>query len=335
MWQLQNNTPFAAERAWVRDRDGAEVWLVVVKCTFGVLPDGSSSIAAEQPEVLRLPLHYGEASSSSIKYDADLVLTKTTTDILLLGKAHAPGSRPVSELQVEMGVGPINKQLHVCGARTWSSGAASSPEPFVSMPLDYERAFGGVDQGSGAPQRQWDTRNPVGVGFATESGHLEGRPLPSIEYGNNRFNTWSDRPEPAGYGPLCSHWSSRARYAGTYDHTWMEERQPLLPMDFDERFFQSAPADQQADQFLEGGEMVRLKNLTPSGFLQFVLPRVSLHFETLFSNGERAVHERRKLHTVIIEPEFPRLSLVWHTSLPCHGKVQKLKGTVVSVRSVV
>ncbi len=38
---LNNKTPFAAERSWVRDRNGAEVWLVAVKGTFNILPDGT------------------------------------------------------------------------------------------------------------------------------------------------------------------------------------------------------------------------------------------------------------------------------------------------------
>jgi len=41
MWQIINNTPFAAGQAWVRGLDGAETWLVVVKTTFDVQPDGT------------------------------------------------------------------------------------------------------------------------------------------------------------------------------------------------------------------------------------------------------------------------------------------------------
>ena len=38
----------------------------------------------------------------------------------------------------------------------------------------------------------------------------------------------------------------------------MKTRQPLLPDDFDDRYFQFAPADQQAPAFLRGGEPVVL-----------------------------------------------------------------------------
>ena len=53
MWQVDNRTPFAAERGWVRDRNGTEVWLVTVKCTFDIKPDGSTEVSEEQPPVLR------------------------------------------------------------------------------------------------------------------------------------------------------------------------------------------------------------------------------------------------------------------------------------------
>ncbi len=31
MWALTNETPYSAERTWVRDEIGREVWLVAVK----------------------------------------------------------------------------------------------------------------------------------------------------------------------------------------------------------------------------------------------------------------------------------------------------------------
>src|SRR3977135_2405519 len=98
MWQVDNRTPFAAERGWVRDRNGAEVWLVAVKCTFDIRSDGSTQVSEEQPQVLRVPEYTGEPGKSSMKYEADLVLTKTTTDVTAVGHAYAPGGRPVTEI---------------------------------------------------------------------------------------------------------------------------------------------------------------------------------------------------------------------------------------------
>ena len=333
MWMVDNRTPFAADRAWVRDRDGAEVWLVAVKASFDILADGSTRICEEQPPVLRAPEYHGEPGKSSIKYEADLVLTKKVTDILVVGHAHAPGGRPVSELDVGFRVGPVQKILKVFGDRQWGPLGPSRPEPFVQMPLVYERAFGGVDPQSANPERDWDWRNPVGCGFALKKAHLDGVPMPNIEAADRLISSWDQRPAPAGFGPIDSHWQPRASFAGTYDERWMKERQPLLPEDFDERFFQCASADQQAPGFLAGGEMAAFYNLSPAGDLRFALPKLYLGFDTRFYDGSREIHKLRKLHSVILEPDHPRVSLVWHSALPCHFKVQKLERTIITLKT--
>lgn len=329
MWQLDNRTPYAAERTWVRDRDGAEIWLVAVKCSFDISPDGETSVAAEQPPVAQAPVFVDEAAPRpSLLYEMDLVRAKQTTDVLLLGNAHAPGGVPVTQLDVGLRVGPIAKRLRVTGDRVWLGGAPSEPEPFSTMPLVWERAYGGVDPWTrDAPLPQFDLRNPVGTGFVMEAAHAEGVRLPNIEYPDQCVRAWSDKPEPAGFGPLCNHWQPRAALAGTYDEVWQRDRLPLLPVDFDDRHYQCAPVDQQAPQFLMGDEPVLMVHLAPQPQIRFALPRVLLGFETFFSDGTQVLHERPQLHTVILEPAVMRVSLVWHSALPCHPKVHKLRKT--------
>ena len=330
MWALDNRTPFAAERTWVRDRQGAEVWLVVVKGTFLINPAGTTEVADEQVEVCRLPTYRGEPAKSSLLYDMDLVHTKPTTDILLHGHAYAPQGKPTTQVDVAMVVGNVEKTLRVFGDRRWNVGSLSiglsNPEPFLKMPITYERAFGGTDQKSDNPKKHsWDRRNPVGTGFAVESSHLAGQcaqtwSTPSrCLLGNNRGLLASDR---------LREWSPRAELAGTYDEKWEKERSPLLPDDFKEQFYLCAPEDQQARAYLQGGESVELRNLTPGGSLRFDLPQEVLGFRTYFLDGE-LVHHRAKLHTVILEPDVPRVLMVWHTMLPCHPKVLKLRSTTI------
>jgi hypothetical protein len=331
MWQVENRTPFAAERGWVRDRNGAEIWLVALKCTFDVHPDGSTTVCGEQPAVLRAPEYYGEPGQGSLKYESDLVLTKTTTDISVVGHAYAPNATPVTRLDVGFRVGAVQKLLRVFGDRTWEAFGPSAPKEFLKMPLVYERAYGGVDPRSKTPERDWEWRNPVGTGFAVSRENVQGSRVANIEYPDEAISSWSDRPRPAAFGPIAGHWQTRAGFTGTYDEKWMKERQPLLPEDFDDRFFQTVPADQQAPSFLRGGEPVTLLQLTPGGTLRFQLPRVLPRFETRFSDDTRELHEDCKLHSVILEPDYPRVSLVWHSALPCHLKVQKLLSTMVTV----
>jgi hypothetical protein len=335
MWAIENHTPFAAERCWVRDKNGAEVWLVAVRATFDIFPDGVIEIAEKQEAVYMAPVYSGEPGKSSLLYESDLHHTKTTTDILLHGHAYAPSGRKVRYLDVSLKVANIFKQLRVYGDRYWQQGltggtGVSCPEPFEKMSITYERAFGGTDQKAASPEKHgWEPRNPIGRGFALAEEHLMGERLPNIEYPDQLISSWKQRPLPAGFGPISGCWQPRLKLAGTYDKKWEEEKQPLLPDDFDERYYQCAPADQQAAGWLRGGELVELCNLTPQGLLKFRLPQVNLHFATKYFDGEKVSHEGR-LHTVIIEPDHPRLIMVWHTHLPCHFKALKLEKTVIS-----
>ncbi|WP_437293135.1 DUF2169 family type VI secretion system accessory protein [Sorangium sp. So ce426] len=325
MWQLVNHTPYAAERCFARDRRGAEVWLVAVKGTFAIRDDGTTEVADAQEPVALAPLHFGDPDRSSLRYDADLVLTKPGTDVLVHGRAHAPNGKPAARVEVGLRCGPIAKRLVVVGDRTYRRGVLgvvpSEPEPFVEMPIRYERAFGGADPETSARE----PRNPAGVGFAERAQRLLGRPAPNIEDPGAPISSAKDRPTPAGFGPLARGWAPRRALAGTFDRAWEEERMPLLPADFDDLFFFGAPADQRVPGFLREGTPVDLLHLTPGGLLRFRLPRTRPCFRTSF--GREAAEHRARLHTVIIEPDARRVILVWHTALPCHGKEHRLEHT--------
>jgi hypothetical protein len=338
MWEHDNTTPFAADHSWVRDKDGAEVWVVAVKGTFQIQPDGSTEPAAEQEPVTLVPKFRGDPAASSLLYDSDVYHTKPTTDVLLHGHAYAPPGRPATQVDVTMKVGTRAKTLRVFGNRVWNVGMlairVSNPEAFERMPLTYERAYGGRDERAADPRRHsWEERNPVGVGFAVDSKHEDGQPLPNVEDPRHLIGLLHAKPPPAGFGPIASHWQPRVKWGGTYGERWQKERQPLLPEDFDERFYLCAPQDQQPPQYLRGGEPVELVNLSPGGSLRFKLPREVFGFETRFTTGEMVRH-RASLHTVILEPDVPRVLMVWHTHLPCHPKVLKLKRTTITRKEV-
>lgn len=320
----------------MRDKDGAEVWLVAVKGTFLIDPDGAVRLAEEQEPVRMPPEFRGDPSETSLLYDSDLVHKKNATDVLVHGHAYAPGGRPATQVDVTLKLGPIQKTLRVIGDRLWKNSVLgltmSRPESFTKMPLTYERAFGGTDTLSENPKdHAWEPSNPVGRGFATRAEHLFDTPVANVETPNRPIKQWKDRPPRAGFGPVAGHWSPRIELAGTYDEKWQKERLPLLPEDFNEGFHQCAPEDQQVQGFLRGGEQVELYNLTPDGLLRFRLPMVTLGLETTFDDGENRDH-RALLHTVAIESDVPRIMMVWHTHLPCHNKGLKLLTTEIHLK---
>lgn len=333
MWMLDNRTPFAAERNWVLDKNAAKFWVVVVKASFDIHPDGTMSVSESQEAPLYAEEYSGEPGKTSVIYDADLVGAKINTDVLLNGHAYAPEGKPAKEVSVTLKVNGIVKELKIFGDRRWERGllgvSKTPAEPFEKMPIVYERAFGGWDT---KPEKHIDqrleARNPIGTGFAVRAEHLVGEPLPNVEDPKRLITSWKDRPPPAGFGVIASWWSPRVGYAGTYDGKWLKERCPLLAEDFDERFFQSAPEDQQASGFMLGGESVELFNLTPNGMMAFDLPRIRLGFQTRF--GVQRIDHRGRLHTVILEPDRSRVILVWHTLLPCrNSQVDYLDETVI------
>jgi len=335
---LDNHTPYAAERNWVLDKQAAKSWVVAVKATFDILPDGTTKVADKQEDPLYGEEYSGEPGKSSVLYDADLAGPKSGTDVVLNGHAYAPGGKPTTSVTVAMKVDKITKELKVWGNRRWEKGllglAMTPPEPFEKMPLTYERAFGGWDtKPEKITDQRLEPRNPIGAGFAIRADHLVNQPLPNVEHPKIQISSWTDRPPPAGFGFVASYWLPRLKYAGTYDDKWKKERLPLLAEDFDERFFQSAPEDQQVPGFLRGSEQVELVNLSPKSPLSFHLPKVHLGFQTRF--GQDRIDHRARLHTVILEPDVPRVIMVWHTSLPCpNTRVDYLDQTVIFEKDI-
>ena len=67
MWALGNQTEFEAERTWVRDKNGAHHWIVVVKATFDILPNGALALSNEQIKPFHIPKYIGAEGQSSLQ----------------------------------------------------------------------------------------------------------------------------------------------------------------------------------------------------------------------------------------------------------------------------
>jgi hypothetical protein len=328
MWALTNKTRFVAERTFARDRDGAEVFIVAVKATFIIGDDGTTRVAGEQEPIAHAPVHYGEPGRSSLRYETDLTLTKKSTDVLVHGHAYALGGEPAIGVEASIRIGAFAKRVVVIGDRTWEDAFSglrlTDPIPFERMPLTWERAYGGIDAAADPPLVH--EQNPVGRGFAISARSLVGRPAPNLEDPDDLITSWQKQPRPMGFGPIAREWSLRRELAGRFDERWERERRPLVPADFDDRFYQAAPLDQQLPA-LVGGEPVELRHLTRSGLLRFELPRVRLGFRTKLDG--KTVRHAATLHTVILEPDQARVIMVWQTALPCHHTLYGLTRTIV------
>lgn len=329
MWQLDNRTPYAAGQTWIRDQEGAEIWIVAVKATYEIQADGTTRIAEEQVPVYTGPQM--DPTERFLLYESDLGPEKAGTDIILNGHAYTPDGKPAKELTIGFRVGSLIRTALIYGDRVWRRGVSGrkpgKPEPFTQMPLDYTKAVGGDD-----PENPRATGNLAGCGLLKPKHDTPWR-MPNLEMIKRPLRSPSDRPPVAAFGPVPAHWPWRSRYAGTYDERWYKQRRPLLPEDIDARFWRIAPPEQQLAHPLKGGEPISFVNLTQPGYcpesrLFSEIPKLNLGFETRFYDSGKQ-HSRAKIHTLILEPDYPRISVVYHMTLPCHPQVNLLDRTII------
>jgi hypothetical protein len=276
--EIANDTPFAIATVLWEDVEGHPNLSVIAKGTFAVI-GGKSVIAGKQIPIFKTDLHFQDDPTASVEYETDMVPGKPRADVVLVGQAHAPGERPVKELEVMVRVGKFSKTIRVIGNRRWlwPSAADLSPTisyatPFATMDLVYERAYGGIDTAAAFFCRE----NLIGTGaigaYTRESIH--GTRLPNLEDPRNPIRSWDSRPKPAGFGFYGRGWMPRLRHAGTYDEKHMKERAPAFPKDFSYEFFNGAHPDLQVQGYLRGDETVELQNLSREPRMEFHLPGV-------------------------------------------------------------
>jgi hypothetical protein len=300
---LTNHTPFASEKFVLPTPDGQEAVLIVLAATFEAKGGASLAPCEKQPPVLAEDLYAGDPASSSLLAENELALSKRLVDVVVVGTAYAPRGKPAEKVAIGLQIGDVNKSLWVSGHRIWALRSPTRPVPFEKMPIRYERAFGGTNPQNGNSFRS----NPVGVGFkgAVSNDALKAA-IPNVEYADATVQSPSDQPRPAGLTPIARSWAPRASFGGTYDDKWLDNRWPLLPLNFDSRFNQITPPDQQSAT-IRGGERIRLVHLTPDGLWEFALPRLDVPVQLVYDKRD-AVGALR-LDTVVIEPDARRVRM--------------------------
>jgi len=331
MLQVVNASPFATGKAVLLSPAGEHIWTVCVKGTYHFDFDGSLSLHSTQEPVCQQPVYAREPGNSTMLRDCELVVEHPGSAITLNARAHSPSGRAEAFVDVQVAVGPVRLALRVYGDRSYHGRTlrgvrVSDPVPFTSMPIVYERAFGGVDPETGLPLPQ----NPVGTGYATSDKAASGLRLPNVTALYEKEQGFADLRLPAGLCAIAPSWSPRKELAGTADEKWIETRAPLWPGDWNALHCNAAPGQLQTKQKLHGGETVSLINLASQNELNFQLPRVFFDMRTKFPNGY--VRNEVGLDRVIIEPEKQRLVMVWRSALNCGRDARRVVVTYVDTK---
>jgi hypothetical protein len=333
---------------------------VVLKGTFALAP-GKLALADEQLEIALAdePWDPDNAERSSLKHAGELVLTKPSTDVIVTGTARAPGGQPLPEWDAAIevrrgGKAQLAYRAQALGPRCWRHTAAkgwalTDPEPTLEVPIRYELAYGGAypaKRGEGKlepePAWVWHDPNPSGTGFFDESAMDT-----AVEY---RAPQWQPRAHPVtafnsevpltGFGPVARPWSSRLKYAGTYDEAWIqktrEEVAQGLPSDyakdFDPRFFQCAHPELITPHYLVGDEEIVLTGLMP-GPAPFTLELPGVAVLAAMLDGKLdGYREALYLDTVHLDLDATTAILCWRLTL---NQAWDVRAAVLRVAEIV
>jgi hypothetical protein len=336
MPNLENLTRFQAVDLPSMNKEGEELLVICVAGRFDLPPAGRLSNEPPKPSEDQRPpvmedVYWGEPGASSLRYEGQTAYQRPGTDIYVSGHAWAPRGKPVTEMLAAVKVGLCQKGIRVFGTRVWYRGAlglkASAPRPFESMPLRYERSFGGVALDSGKEHPTYEPRNPVGVGLYSSAKEAIEQPLPNLEDPLQLMSNPTQHVQPAGFGPIARSWQPRLGLAGTYNEAWVERRAPLWPTDFDPRFFHAAALGLIASPRLSGGAPVVLAGLSPDGQIAFPLPHYRLMVKSVFRH--RVDRRELVLDAVQIEADERALTLIWRAAIPAHRELAQHEYSLV------
>ncbi|GAB2854593.1 DUF2169 domain-containing protein [Pseudoduganella ginsengisoli] len=191
--------------------------------------------------------------------------------------------------------------------------------------------------------------NPVGCGFTRDwfalACGMETLPAPRIEYPVQPLTArafWDaacgkHTIPAAGMGFVGRGWLPRRNLIGQVElkTTWHEDEVPLLPKDFDFRYWNGAPDDQQCPH-LEGGERFTLTNLCPAGApyavtgadgnrtFTFALPQQALFILAAGADGVLAA-QPLAIDTVVIDLDNGAVELTWRLALLADGTFDEVR----------
>jgi hypothetical protein len=329
--ELINATEMQAGYTMGTRPDGRELLVAVVKGTFAIPQNGQESrLAADQLPLVERDIFAGEPGISAPLYEIDFAPSKPHCDVLLNGSAYAPEGKPTRRVRVSLRIGSWIKSFDVVGNRTWKSGifqpSSTYPESFTVLPISYNNAFGGVDRSREDERKhKYFPENHAGVGYHhyLDNESLDGKPLPNTEETGKPVTKPNGNYRPMAFGPIGRAWKQRIQCAGTYDQQWIDNVFPFLPTDFNEEYYQSAPADQWI-AYPKGGEEVELVNLIPRGRIIFKLPTETIPFEFFYKTGERRKFDG-VIDTIFFEPDLARFTMSWRGCLPLRRSLHEIR----------
>ena len=318
--EVNNSTPFEFATHCMTDHEGLPIMVVMLKATFKFNLLGHIGISSAQSAPCAAGIPWGDdPETSSYQLEPETAFYKPKLDVVINGYLPAQHQQQ-THARVGFQFRDRAKVIDVYGDRVWEQTrfgvTASSPQLIGHVGLHHEFAYGGVDRRHPDEAKHATfLANPVGKGYV--DGGIACSPnlsLPNLCFQNDPITTYGQHAQPASFGFTSPNWLPRRNYGGTFDKNWAAKRSPRLPEDFSFAYFNSAPLDQQFDEYIQGQETLTLAGLTLEPKLQLQLPvvgEISCELSRRSGASEKLI---MKGDTLIIDTDASTISVIWRAT---------------------
>lgn len=129
--------------------------------------------------------------------------------------------------------------------------------------------------------------------------------------------------QPAGFGCISRTWLPRLPLAGTYNQEWLENHHPGLPEDFNFRYWNAAPHDQQIP-FPAPGTTFVLSGFHPESDISFTLPASRAGILLRMNSGE-CIPQMMWTDTLLIDTDTLTVEQTWRYLQPVNSSVRVME----------
>ncbi|MDO8990758.1 MAG: DUF2169 domain-containing protein [Sideroxyarcus sp.] len=289
MHDLNNESPWQATLAPGYSHKREQLAVVIIKAGYAIdIETGALTPLKKKPAIEAADQHEGEPLKSALIAAGECRPPKVGGEFYILGATLTPPDRDTTAAEVSISLTHSNgrkfdKTIRVIGKRqwqgTWMLPTISKPEPLTPITLGYENAYGGHDPAPSPKEKHpIYLANYAGKGYLADAKSCTGIELPQLEIAPF-INRPSDRPQPAGFGPVPVFWQPRRAEQGTPDLEAAQRGACPYGPDAQACMHNSAPLDQRFPNPWQGGETLTLTNILAGmqygKTIRITLPRIA------------------------------------------------------------
>ncbi len=271
MHDLTNESPWQATMAPGYSHKREQLAVVIIKAGYAIdIETGALTPLKKKPVIEAADQHESDPLKSALIAAGECCPPKVGGEFYILGATLTPpaAGTTAAEASVALTLGDgskFSKTIRAVGKRqwqgTWMLPGISKPAPLTPLSLGYENAYGGYDPAPSPKEKHpIYLANYAGKGYLADAKSCTGIELPQLETAPF-INRPSDRPQPAGFGPLPVFWQPRRAEQGTPDIEAAKRGGCAYGADAQATMHNTAPLDQRFPQPWQGGETLTFTNI--------------------------------------------------------------------------